>query len=285
MSKILCVAGPTASGKTDLAIELALSLGGEVVSCDSMQVYRGMDIGTAKPTMDERRGVAHHLLDVADPWELYSVARYVQDAGDCIADIIRRGKLPIVCGGTGMYLDALIYGLHGAGGDEAIRAALELQDAGELHTELKTVDPASAMRIDPNDKRRIIRALEVYRATGVTITEHHRKSRENPVYNACVIGIRWERAALYARIDTRVDSMIAAGLFEEARRLKGMNPCRTCLQAVGYKEDGAAAIKQATRNLAKRQMTWFNAKSYVQWADAPNIFELATQIVKKCGLQ
>lgn len=285
---LLCIIGPTASGKTALSVELARAFNGEVVSCDSMQVYRGMDIGTAKPTMDERKCVQHHMLDVCDPSEVYSAARYAAEAAVCILGIQARGKLPVVAGGTGLYLNALLYGLHHAPGNSEIRA--EIEKRGDVYGELSRVDPEAAAKLHPNDKRRIVRALEVYYSSGEQISKHHEQSRQIPPrYESLIIGIRFdERAELYARIEKRVDKMISDGLLGEIHALQNRvpPPCRTAMQAIGYKEQGdAEAIKLNTRHYAKRQMTWFSKMPNVHWLSySENIFAEATEIAKNVGL-
>jgi len=284
--KILAIAGPTASGKTALAVALAKVLDGEVISCDSMQIYRGMDIGTAKPTAAERDGVPHHLLDIVEPEVEFSVMDYVAAAETAIADILSRGKLPILCGGTGLYLDAVLRGgvLESPGADPTVRAALSARAAHEgnevLHRELAAVDPESAASIHPNNLRRVIRALEIYRATGIPKSEWDRRSNLAPArYRAAVLGLTFQsRELLYARIERRVDEMLELGLEEETRRLlaRGVfDVSRTASAAIGYKEllpylRGECArevaveeLKIATRRYAKRQITWFSAKPYV----------------------
>lgn len=283
---VLCVIGPTASGKTGLSIELAERFCGEVVSCDSMQIYRGMDIGTAKPLMEERRGIPHHMIDVADPGEPYSAARYAKEASACVDDILKRRKLPIITGGTGLYLNALLYGLHPAEGSDTLRREIEARD--DIYGELERVDPAAAARLHPNDRRRIIRALEVFYSSGDTISNKHELSKLTPPrYETLVIGINPERRVLYERIERRVDKMMSDGLLEELRAFQARipPPCHTAAQAIGYKENGdAEAIKMNTRRYAKRQMTWFRKMSGVNWIEGENITEQATQIVEKCGL-
>lgn len=286
MNKVLCVAGPTASGKTSLAIDLALALGGEIVSCDSMQVYRGMDIGTAKPGMDERRGVPHHMMDIADPSEDYSVARYVEEASKCIDDIFLRGKVPIVAGGTGLYMDALIKGLYFSNGtkDSILRKRIEnLYDrfgGHRLYNRLKALDPGAAAKIHPNDRKRLCRALEVYYGSRRPISEHNEETREMPPkYNAVYIGLDYkDRQLLYSRINDRVDLMFRMGLVEEVRNLlKNLELSSTAAQAIGYKEIIAALnenlpmeqaneeVKRATRRYAKRQLTWFRRNPQIVW--------------------
>ena len=281
--KVLVVAGPTASGKTSLGISLALVLGGEIVSADSMQVYRGMDIGTAKATPAERAAVPHHMLDVADPAEDYSVSRYVEEAALCCEDILSRGKVPILVGGTGLYIDSLLSGrsFSPRGEDPALRASLNAKyDAigGEaLLEELRRVDPARAALLHPADRKRIVRALEVFSLTGETITAHDEASRAIPPRYASLFLIPGfhDRALLYRRIDDRVENMMEQGLFEEVRSLlaSGVPAEATAMQAIGYKETAAclnglltpeeavSQIKQASRRYAKRQLTWFARRS------------------------
>ncbi len=284
----MAIVGSTASGKTALAVELALRLGGEVVSCDSMQIYRGMDIGTAKPTAEERRGVPHHLLDVVDPTRPvdYSCADYVRDARAAVEDILARGGLPILCGGTGLYLDAFLRGgsFEVTDTDPALRAELlalaDREGPEALHALLRDLDPEAAAATHPNNVKRVARAIEICRTTGRTKSELDRASREEePLYDALVIGLDYaDRAILRDRIDRRVDLMMEAGLIEETRRLREagvFETCRTAAQAIGYKElfpylDGRSTLAEVTERLriathqyAKRQMTWFRAKDYV----------------------
>lgn len=285
--KILVVCGPTASGKTKLAVELALRHGGEVVSADSMQIYRAMDIGTAKPTAEEMRGVPHHMLDVADPGEDYSVARYVAAAAERVDHILARGKLPIVTGGTGLYIDSLLSGRTFAAfsPDSGHRARLQKIAAEEglasLRAQLEQIDPAAAARLHPNDEKRIIRALEVWYETGKTITAHNLETQALPPrYDALKLGLNFlGRADLWARIDGRVDEMMAAGLEEEVRALLagGLSETCTAMQAIGYKEMAAAIregrsadqaaeeIKLRSRQYAKRQITWFRRDKSLRW--------------------
>ena len=290
-SKILAIVGPTAGGKTALSVALAKRAGGEVISCDSMQIYRGMDIGTAKPTEEEMRGVPHHLLDIAAPEEAFSVCDYVSAATAAADDILSRGKLPIFCGGTGLYLDAFLRGgvADSPAGDPALRAALTESASADggaaLFEELRRCDPESAAAIHPNNLRRVIRAVEIYRLTGVPKSEWDRRSRTFPPrYDAVVLGLCYhDRALLRARISARVDEMLAAGLAEETRRLweAGVfEKSPTAAAAIGYKEllpylrgectlaAAAETLKTATAQYAKRQMTWFAAKDYVTWIPA-----------------
>ena len=300
--KIVVVAGPTASGKTALGIALAKDFNGEIVSADSMQVYRGMDIGTAKASLAEREGIPHYMLDVAEPWEDYSVARYVEQAEACCRDILRRGKLPILVGGTGLYIDSLVSGRDFAAvdSDQGLREALAAEyDAlgGEaMHRRLQELDPERAAILHPGDKRRIVRALEVYRLTGMTITEHDRQTQALPKrFDAAAIHLNFKnRAALYARIDRRVDMMVEQGLFREVEGLlaAGLSPESTAMQAIGYKEAvrslrgelrreaAVDLIKQASRRYAKRQLTWFNRDKEalpILWEDEPD-FEYARRL-------
>ncbi len=285
--KILAVVGPTASGKTALAVELALRLGGEVICCDSMQIYREMSIGTAKPTEEEKRGVVHHLFDIKSPDEPFSAMEYVTLAEEAVADILSRGKLPVFCGGTGLYLDAFLRGgmPETPGADPALRAELtafaEAHGAESLHRELAAVDPESAESAHPNNLRRVIRALEIYRLTGVPKSEWDKRSKELPArYNAAVLGLVFaDRALLYDRIERRVDGMLADGLLAETRTLLNEGVFArspTAAAAIGYKEllpflrgectlDAAVTeLKTATRRYAKRQLTWFLAKDYLR---------------------
>lgn len=293
--KILVIVGPTASGKTRMAVELAQRHNGEVISADSMQIYRTMDIGTAKPTKEEMGGIPHHMIDVADPEEDFSVARYVEMAARCVDDVLERGKLPIVAGGTGLYIDSLLSGRTFApfSPDSALRGELELELAEKggqaMLEELSKVDPEAAQRLHPNDHKRIVRALEVYRSTGKTITQHNRETQAIPPrYDALTIGLAFQdRQAMWRRIDQRVDEMVAAGLEDEVRRLltSGISPKCTAMQAIGYKEftqalsgemtwqEAADVVKLRSRQYAKRQLTWFGrnpSTRWVRWDDPPN---------------
>ena len=300
--KIIVVAGPTASGKTRLGIELACTFGGEIVSADSMQIYRRMDIGTAKASAAEQAAVPHHMIDVAEPWENYSVARYVEEASRCCGDIISRGKIPVLVGGTGLYIDSLISGRDFAAndGDEALRERL-LAEYDELGGEamlerLRKIDPERAEKLPSGDKRRIVRAIEIYEITGMTITEHDARTRAIPPrYDAAQIILGYaERAALYNRIDRRVEEMVAEGLFEEVQGLldSGLSDKCTAMQAIGYKEPAMALrgelsreeavelIKLGSRRYAKRQMTWFRKTQNalrLDWDENPD-FEKARRL-------
>ena len=283
---IICVVGPTASGKTRLAVELALALDGEVLSCDSMQLYRGMDVGTAKPTPEEMRGVPHHMLDVADPAESFSVSRYVEMADPILQDILARGKTCIVAGGTGLYVDSLMAGRSFApfpetGRRQELEALAREQGIGAVMAILREHDPDSAQRIHPANEKRVIRAAEVFLETGKTITQHNRETAaQPPKYRPLWIGLDFtDRADLYARIDRRVDLMLEQGLLEEIQALlaRGVPPTATSLQAIGYKEPMAAlreemtmaeaveTVKRESRRYAKRQLTWFRRNPEVHW--------------------
>lgn len=304
--KILVIVGPTASGKTRMAVELAQRHNGEVISADSMQIYRTMDIGTAKPTKEEMGGIPHHMIDVADPEEDFSVARYVEMAAQCVDDVLARGKLPIVAGGTGLYIDSLLSGRTFApfSPDSALRGELERELAekgGQAMLEaLAQVDPEAAQRLHPNDHKRIIRALEVYRSTGKTITQHNRETRAIPPrYDALTIGLAFQdRQAMWRRIDQRVDEMVAAGLEDEVRRLltSGISPKCTAMQAIGYKEftqalsgemtwqEAADVVKLRSRQYAKRQLTWFGRNPNTRWVrwDDPPEFEQGRRASTEC---
>ena len=286
--KLLVICGPTATGKTQLGIQLARALNGEIVSADSMQVYRRMDIGTAKATPAERAAVPHHMLDVAEPWEDYSAARYVQEAGRCCDDILARGKLPILVGGTGLYIDSLLSGRDFAvrqEGDEQLRAQLSAEydrlGGDAMLARLRGFDPERADKLHPADKRRIVRAIEIYQLTGETISAHDARTRALPPrYESHTVVLSYQdRADLYARIDRRVDAMVAEGLFEEVAALldEGLSPDCTAMQAIGYKEaaqalrgeitraEAAALIQQNSRRYAKRQLTWFGRNRDALW--------------------
>ena len=285
--KVVCIVGPTGCGKTGLGVALAERLGGEVVSCDSMQLYRGMVIGTAAPTEAETRGVPHHMVGVIDPREDYSVERYAADAAECVDGILARGKLPILVGGTGLYLDALLRG-HGyapgtTGGET--RRLLERRwddEGGEvLFAELRSIDPESAAVLHPNDKKRVIRALEVYRETGKTMSRHNADTRlVPPRYEPVYLGLAYaDREEMKRIIDLRVDRMVAQGLFDEVRALveSGVPRTATAMQAIGYKEclgclagectqdEAVAEIKLRSRQYAKRQLTWFRRTEGAKW--------------------
>ena len=286
MDRIICVVGPTASGKTKLAVHLAKAYDGEVVSCDSMQIYKHMDIGTAKPTPEEMEGVRHHLIDIIEPGEDFSVGKYVQLADACVQDILSRGRTVIIAGGTGLYVDSLISGRTFApvpqtGKREALEARMREAGGEAMLEALRAVDPEAAQRLHPADEKRIIRALEVYEETGKTITQHNLETQAIPPrYRPVWLGLDYaDRAVLYRRIDLRVDLMLQAGLLDEIRALLalGVSPDTTAMQAIGYKEffgalDGSCTLeeaaelcKQRSRNYAKRQLTWFRRNPEIRW--------------------
>ena len=310
--KIVCVVGPTACGKTTLGVMLAKKFHGEVVSADSMQIYRGMTIGTAAPTEAEMDGVPHHMIAVADPEEQWSAARYVQEATPVIDGVLERGKLPILVGGTGLWLDAVVQGRGFAAGHAggAVRRELERRLAAEgaapLLAELRQADPEAAARLHPSDEKRILRALEVYRETGRTITEYNRETAALPPrYDAVWIGLQFrDRADMRALIDRRVDRMAEEGLLEEVRDLLGRGLPRnaTALQAIGYKEflgvaEGTAAeaealaeVKLRSRQYAKRQLTWLRRNPAIHWIfwekdrDFGRALQVSTEILSGAGV-
>ena len=308
MNRMICIAGPTASGKTALAVALAKAYNGEVVSCDSMQIYRRMDIGTAKPTKEEMEGIPHHMIDVADPEEDYSVSRYCETAAPIVDDILSRGKTVIIAGGTGLYMDSLIRGnpfapFPSTGVRERLEARADAEGTAVLLEELSRVDPEAAGRLHLSDRKRIIRALEVYLETGQTITEHNRKTQAVPPrYSPLWLGLDFsDRAELYSRIDRRVDRMLEQGLVEEIRGLlsSGIPKKCTAMQAIGYKEfvaalDGQCSItaaadqvRQSSRHYAKRQLTWFRRNRNMHWLTrspgetAAEITERARQVLRE----
>ena len=309
--QVICVVGPTASGKTALGVWLAEQYNGEVVSCDSMQVYRGMDIGTAKPTPQETRGVPHHMIDVADPEEDYSAERYRREAVPVVEDILERGRLPILVGGTGLYLDALLNGhdfaVKSTGWREKLQATFDAEGIRPLWEELQRVDPEAAIRIHPMDTKRVIRVLEVWHETGCTISAHNAATRLLPPrYTALKLGLNFaDRADLYRRIDRRVDEMARLGLAGEVRALleRGISPRCTAMQAIGYKELAAAVagggeleaaleqVKLRSRQYAKRQLTWFRRDRTIQWflfgsePDLEGLRRFATEKIMASGIQ
>ena len=304
MKDIICVCGPTASGKTGLSVALAKRINGEVVSCDSMQIYRGMDVGTAKPDAAEMEGVPHHLLDVAEPGEDFSVGRYVKLADAAIADIRQRGKTAIVCGGTGLYMDSLVKGETFAAPSrpaqrEYVEHIAEEKGMAYLYEMLKDADPETAEKLHLSDRKRIIRAMEVFLITGMPLSWHNEQSKQRPPkYEPLWIGLSFrDRGKLYARIDARVDRMLEQGLEAEVRALldRGVDPKTTAMQAIGYKEMAAALrgdcslphavsqIKQASRNYAKRQLTWFRRNEAVHWLyvdETPDLLTAAMKLVQ-----
>ena len=309
--KIVCVVGPTACGKTKLGVLLAKAHDGEVVSVDSMQIYRGMTIGTAAPTAEEMAGVPHHMVAVAEPGENWSVAKFAAQADRCIQDILSRGKLPILVGGTGLYLDAIVSGRDfapgEAGGEIRIRlqGRLEREGIAPLLEELRQVDPEAAGRLHPSDTKRILRALEVWQETGETITAHNARTRALPKkYDAITIGLRFaDREDMKALIDARVDEMVERGLLDEVEALlrRGVPRESTCFQAIGYKEflryrDGGCTLEEAvaevklrSRQYAKRQLTWLRRNGEIHWIvwdkgrDFDKALQEATEILTARG--
>lgn len=286
MNQIFCIAGPTASGKTALAVALAKAVNGEVISCDSMQIYRGMNIGTAKPTREEMAGIPHYMLDVAEPGEDFSVSRYCEMADLALQDILSRGKAAIIAGGTGLYMDALIRGNSFApcpstGMREKLEAQADKEGMEAMLSLLRSIDPDSADKLHLGDRKRILRALEVYYETGETITAHNLKTQQiPPKYTPLWFALEDEnRQHLYDRIDQRVDDMLKKGLLQEIAALlqAGIPEKCTAMQAIGYKEfvdalqgrctleEAADRVKQASRHYAKRQLTWFRRNPAIHW--------------------
>ena len=284
MNNIICIAGPTASGKTALAVELAKEFNGEVVSCDSMQIYKRMDIGTAKPTAEEMQGIPHHMIDVAEPDKDFSVSRYCEMASPIVDDIVSRGKTAIIAGGTGLYMDSLIKGndfapFPSTGQRERLEAQADAEGLESMLEWLRSIDPEAAARV--HDRKRILRALEVYLETGETITEHNRRTQAiPPKYRPFWLGLDFaERSELYRRIDLRVEIMLKLGLVEEIKNLldSGIPEKCTAMQAIGYKEfidaldgrctieEAAAQVQQSSRRYAKRQLTWFRRNKEMNW--------------------
>ena len=312
MATVLCVVGPTATGKTKMGVALAKRFDGEVVSVDSMQLYRGMAIGTAAPTREEMEGIPHHMVAVADPAESWSAARYVHAADACVQDILGRGRLPVLVGGTGLYLDALIRGTDFAAGSQGTELRQQLQRRARqegtetLLEELRRIDPAAARKLHLRDEKRIIRALEVWYETGCTITEHDRQERQRPPkYDALYIGLDFlDRQDLRDRIDRRVDTMVEQGLLEEVETLlaSGLPRDATALQAIGYKQflavaegtatrqEAIAEVKLRSRQYAKRQLTWLRRNPdifWVRWERRPNFpegLQKATEYLHSRGL-
>ena len=286
MNRIICIAGPTASGKTTLAVELAKEFDGEVISCDSMQIYRNMDIGTAKPTADEMQGIVHHMLSVVEPDEPFSVSRYCEMATPILEDILHRGKTAIIAGGTGLYMDSLIKGNDFApypatGERERLEQEADEKGMAYMLEKLRAIDPEAAEKLHPADRKRIIRALEVFGETGETITAHNKRTQAIPPrYSPLWLGLDFDpRQALYDRIDLRVSLMLEQGLISEIESLlaSGIPSGCTAMQAIGYKEfvaalegkitidEAADEFRKAPRHYAKRQLTWFRRNPDMHW--------------------
>ncbi len=297
--KVIVICGPTASGKTALSIELAKKINGEIISSDSMQIYKDMTIGTAKPTVEEMQGIKHYLIDFVSPDERYSVADYKKDAKKAIKEIIEKGKTPIIVGGTGLYVDSLIYEIEypNIEFDEQYRESLEKQveEKGleELYKKAKEIDPQAIEKISKNDKKRILRILEIYHATGKNKTEQEKESRKKEVeYDYKVYALNWNREKLYERIDKRVDIMIEQGLIEEVKKVYNKyEKFPTAMQGLGYKEvvqyleneltkeEMIEKIKQETRRYAKRQLTWFRKNKQTIWLNAQDEIQNNIRII------
>ncbi len=287
--KVIVICGPTASGKTSLSISLAKKINGEIVSCDSMQIYKEMDIGSAKPTVEEMQEIKHYLVDFVSPEKRYSVSEYKEDASKAIEEIINKGKTPIIVGGTGLYLNSLIYNIQYNEMEVDLNYRRELEKEAEeyglevLYNRAKEIDPEAMEKVSANDKKRITRVLEIYNATGRNKTELEKKSRKEVSYNYLIFGINMERSILYDRINKRVDIMLEQGLIEEVKNLiNKYSNMPTAMQGLGYKEvkeflDGNISkeemiekIKMETRRYAKRQITWFKRIENIIWLDGLN---------------
>lgn len=287
--KVIVICGPTASGKTSLSISLAKKINGEIVSCDSMQIYKEMDIGSAKPTVEEMQEIKHYLVDFVSPEKRYSVSEYKEDASKAIEEIINKGKTPIIVGGTGLYLNSLIYNIQYNEMEVDLNYRRELEKEAEeyglevLYNRAKEIDPEAMEKVSANDKKRITRVLEIYNATGRNKTELEKKTRKEVPYNYLIFGINMERSILYDRINKRVDIMLEQGLIEEVKNLiNKYSNMPTAMQGLGYKEvkeflDGNISkeemiekIKMETRRYAKRQITWFKRIKNIIWLDGLN---------------
>ncbi|MBR5419746.1 MAG: tRNA (adenosine(37)-N6)-dimethylallyltransferase MiaA [Lachnospiraceae bacterium] len=296
--KLIIIAGPTATGKSAAAVELAKRIGGEVISADSMQVYRGMDIGSAKVTKEEMQGVPHHLIDVLEPEEAFNITLFQKMATDAAEEIYSRGHVPIICGGTGFYIQSVLYGIEFTREetDLAYRAGLEELPADKLYEMLKAVDPASCEAIHANNRKRVIRALEFYHETGQPISAHNAQERaREAAFDARFFVLTDERSVLYERIDARVDRMVEAGLVDEVKRLKERGIARTAvsMQGLGYKEiydylsgeysleEAVKRIKQGSRHYAKRQLTWFKRERDTIWLDRSTFKDAEREIVDR----
>lgn len=284
---VVVITGPTAVGKTAISLQVAKEIGAEIVSADSMQIYRYMNIGTAKPTPSEMKMVRHHMIDIKDPWQEFSVAQYQSMAKRCIEDIQNRGKVPLIVGGTGLYINSLIYNLDFADtvSDQGFRlyllSLIEEKGKAFLYDMLKEVDPDTAQKLHMNDIRRVIRALEVYHCSGKPMSATRNGRMPNPSYDFIMFGLKMERKKLYERIETRVDKMIRAGLVDEVKHLLeiGCNAQMVSMQGLGYKEiiqylngectlsEGVEVLKRNTRRFAKRQFTWFRRNDRIIWKD------------------
>lgn len=298
-AKIVVIIGPTAVGKTNLSIEMAKRFNGEIISGDSMQIYKGMDIGTAKVRQEEMDGIPHYLIDIKNPEQDFSAAEFQQLVREKITEISSRNRLPIIVGGTGLYIQSAIfdYQFSEAPSDTDFRIALEkraeLEGNEAIHSELAQIDPESAEKIHPNNIRRVIRALEVYHCTGKTMTDVQENQTPDLLYDPALIGLTMDREQLYERINKRVDMMIEEGLLEEVKNLyrRGLRECQS-IQAIGYKEiyaylDGVVSwsvaieqLKQNSRRYAKRQLTWFRNKMDVSWFDMTDVNDIEKKIIE-----
>lgn len=298
--RVLAIVGATASAKTAISLPVAKHLGCEIICMDSMQIYRRMDIGTAKPTAEERAQVSHHMLDIAEPTEPFSVAQYVEQAHRVIADILHRGHIPMLVGGTGLYLQGLTLPMDYGGlpSDPAVRQRLNEQAAREgaqkMHALLSAVDPPTAARLHPNDQRRVIRALEIYETTGVPMSQHRTPTQADAPYDFKIYAMDWPRKVLHERINRRVDQMLADGLVDEVRALlqSGVPENAQSMQGLGYKElvpylhgriplnDAAEAIKTGTRNYARRQLIWFRRDQRIQWISSDELLNANEKIIQ-----
>lgn len=293
-NKVAVIVGPTAVGKTKLGIELAKRINGEIISADSMQVYKYMDIGTAKPDFEEMQEIKHYMIDVLEPYEECNVAKFKEMAEECIKDVLDINKIPIIVGGTGLYINSIVDNIEFSETSTDWEYRNKLEEAANtkgvehLYEELQKIDKEASEKIHPNDLRRIIRALEVYKITGKPISYHNRMSRTNlPKYDFFMLGLNMERAELYKRIDIRVDKMFEQGLIEEVKDLvdRGISPECTSMQGLGYKEileylqgsmsldDVNETVKRSTRRYAKRQLTWFRRDPRIKWFDMKDNME------------
>ncbi len=298
MRDLIFIVGPTAVGKTDLAIALAKRLQGEIISADSVQVFRGLDIGSAKPTIEERQGIVHHLIDLVDAKDSYSVGQYAKDARDAIESVFSKGMQPIVTGGTGLYINALLYemDLGKAASDLDFRHKMEAFAHREgnqaLHEQLKAMDPEAADKIHPNNVKRVIRALEINHMTGKPMKDFKHHPQKTQAYRTLLIGLTRNRSLLYQRINKRVETMLEQGLLDEVNALKniGLDDSFQSMQGIGYKEvlgylnghvaysDMVEELKQNTRHYAKRQMTWFKRYEDMNWIDLDDICKQEEQL-------
>lgn len=296
MNKVIILLGPTGVGKTGISILLAKALNTEIISADSMQIYKHMDIGTAKPSSEERNMIKHHMIDIVEPWESFSVGKYISMVKPIIETLHEKRKIPIIVGGTGLYIKAMTRGLFsGPSADWGLREkllSLEREEKGFLFNYLKELDPEVAERISPTDTRRIIRALEVCLKSDINLSEMQKKFTKPLPYDFIKIGLKRERKELYKLIENRVDKMIASGLLEEVKNLLTINPDRTPLQAIGYKEmilylegkitfqEAVNLIKKATKRFAKRQFTWFKKEEGIHWVDLTKIHDVEESFLR-----